>query len=257
MRYRIYKKAKEQIEAIGRFPEQYNVIHYSCESFYGITHAPRIVTVASRNLKYNQTKCFSIAKIAEENHIDVESIPYHYEELESLLLESLFVYVEENKDKNWIHWNMSSDKYGFSALEHRARVLGVTPFVINDEKKIDLKMLFNDYYGEGYIQDRQMEELVKKNNLYEKDFLTGAEEAKAFEKRSFLQMEMSTLRKVDIFDKLISMVNSNTLKTKASVASQYGITPQGLYDGVKGRLWFNILIFVLGVLANVLFTKLF
>lgn len=256
MRYRIYKNAKEKLEEIGKFPDQYNVIHYSCESFYGLPRAPRIVTVAARNLKYKQSKCFSVQKIAEEKHIDVYNME-QYEEIERILLESFFNYLEENKDKTWIHWNMSSDKYGFSALEHRARVLGVTPFVLPDEKKLDLKILFNDYYGEGYIPDRQMEELIRKNNLHEQDLLTGAEEAEVFEKGNFLQMEMSTLRKVDIFEKFVSMANSNTLKTESSIVSQYGITPQGLYDGVKGRLWFNFIIFVLGILANALFSKLF
>ena len=50
----------------------------------------------------------------------------------------------------YMHWNMRDINYGFPAIEHRYRVLGGNPVIIDDDKKLDLARLLIDIYGVGY-----------------------------------------------------------------------------------------------------------
>ena len=49
-----------------------------------------------------------------------------------------------------------------------------------------------------------------------RDFLTGKEEAAAFEKKEFVRLHQSTLRKVDILANLAGRAHADDLKTLSS-----------------------------------------
>ncbi|MBB6114609.1 hypothetical protein F4826_001487 [Rahnella inusitata] len=133
------------------------VIHYSCESFYApdgqspLANSTRVTSIAVRNLKSGQTKTWSIHKSAELNKqleklnelikanaplINQEQdagVPRteetaHISEilnpLELDMLNGYFSFLSNHSDSTYVHWNMRDDNYGFSALEHRFRVLG-------------------------------------------------------------------------------------------------------------------------------------
>jgi hypothetical protein len=72
----------------------------------------------------------------------------------------------------YLHWNMRDANYGFAAIEHRYRVLGGSPIIIDDDKKTDLARLLIDIYGVGYTGHPRLETLLAQNSIKTLDLLT-------------------------------------------------------------------------------------
>ena len=173
-----HKKAEQIFKEIDKNPENYLIIHYSCESFYGITdgHTPRITSIAVYFFDSAQTESFSIHKTAEKEHIDISEIEASYDKLERKMLDGFFQFVDNHQNIKWLHWNMRDINYGFKAIEHRYEVLGGKPKIIDDAHKIDISRLFIMCYGVKYIEHPRLESLLELNKISAKDFLPGAEE---------------------------------------------------------------------------------
>ena len=114
MQHTRHKNARKLFLEIDSNPQNYLIIHYSCESFYDIKdgHTPRITSIAVYDYATAQTDSFSIHKMAEKSHIDVADIESHYDELEKAMLAEFFEYAKEHKTYFWIHWNMRDMNYG-------------------------------------------------------------------------------------------------------------------------------------------------
>lgn len=229
------------------------VIHYSCESFYDKTDGktPRVTSIAVRNLASGQTDSFSIHQIAEEEHIAFDRIAEHYDELERKMLDRYFEFIRTRQHCNWIHWNMRDVNYGFAAIEHRYRVLGGTPIQVSEDRKFDLSRALVDLYGVGYIGHPRLESLIELNKITAKDFMTGKQEADAFDNKEFVKLHQSTLRKVDTLANIFERTASRSLKTKATWAEQYGFTPAVLGEWVKEHWLVTTLIAFGGLLTLV------
>ncbi len=236
------KRALEVIDRIMGHPEDALVVHYSCESFYDRIDGktPRVTSIAVRNLDSGQTESFSIHKIAEPRGIDLEEIHNHYDDLEKEMLEEYFQYAAENQGKTWIHWNMRDINYGFIALEHRLKALGGTPFVLPEGKKFDFARAMVSLYGVGYISHPRLVKLVEKNKISDRDMLTGAEEAQAFDNKEYVKLHQSTLRKVDI----LGRTADGTIRTNSKWYEIYGIHPKVLVELVTEHWVCGILGFV-------------
>ena len=124
MRFQKRAAAKSIINNIWKAPSCYNTIHYSCQPFTGNTgdESPRIISIAIHRLHDMQSKSFSIHQVAEREKLQGE-IEKNYEMLESKMLKEFFLFLDREKHKEWIHWNMLSTTYGFEALAHRHSVL--------------------------------------------------------------------------------------------------------------------------------------
>lgn len=98
MQYTRHKNARKLFREIDANPQNYLIIHYSCESFYDIKdgHTPRITSIAVYDYATGQTDSFSIHKMAEKTHIDVNDIESHYDELERAMLAEFFEYAKEH-----------------------------------------------------------------------------------------------------------------------------------------------------------------
>lgn len=258
MQYDNHKKAINILKEIDKNKSHYLIIHYSCESFYGINdgHTPRITSIAVYNYGSAQTESFSLHKIAEKNHVKIENIEDKYDELEKLMLDEFFEFVKEHKEYTWIHWNMRDINYGFKAIEHRYFVLGGAPYKIDDSKKIDLSWLFIQCYGVGYIGHPRMEKLLKLNGIKAKDYLSGKEEAIAFENKEYIKLHMSTLRKVDVFANLLNRAIDNSLKTNSRWYEIHGLTPQGIFNYCKEQWWIQLLISIASLIIGAIIGKL-
>jgi hypothetical protein len=138
------------------------------------------------------------------------------------LTRSIYQHVGSHKGMKYLHWNMRDINYGFAALEHRQRVLKGIPVIIEDDKKIDLARLLIDIYGVGYIGHPRLESLLVRNSIKPRDFLTGPQEAEAFEKRNFVGLHQSTLRKVDVIANLADRAHSRQLKTNTTCWQMHG-----------------------------------
>jgi hypothetical protein len=212
------KRRKEAWDAIKRVLANSNsalLIHYSCESFYKTDgRSPRVTSIAVRRLQSAQTVSFSIHKMAEINGVPADKIDANYDKLELQMLDEFYQFVETNRNCNWIHWNMRDENYGFEAIKRRYQVLQGKHFQeIPESKLFDLSRLLFGIYGWDYIGNPRLEKLVRKNNMTDTGFLTGQQEADAWDNKQFLDLHRSTLRKVDLFADIIDRLENGSLKT--------------------------------------------
>jgi hypothetical protein len=230
------------------------VIHYSCESFYdrpdGST--PRITSIAVRNLGTGQTESFSIHKVGELKGIPASNIGAHYDVLEREMLDEFGKFLQANSHCTWVHWNMRDISYGFQAIEHRHKVLGgIPPSRLPEERKFDLARGLIAIYGLSYAGHPRLENIVRLNNVGDKGFLTGKDEAAAFEQGEFVKLHQSTLRKSDIIANLFGRVLDGSLKTNSSWWEARGLHPQAFAEFVTEH-WVGVLIAFLGAVASII-----
>ena len=260
MRYKKHKEAQKILCDVIANPLKYYVVHYSCESFYDITdgRTPRITSIALRNFDTAQTDSFSIHKVAEKKHIDLLKIDEKYDELERQMLKEYFEYIEKHGTDIFLHWNMRSMNFGFKAIEHRQEVLnGNVPYKLPDNQKIDISRLFINKYGDAYIDHPRLENLLIKNSIEPKNFLVGADEAKAFENKEYIKLHQSTLGKVDALSNLIDKAAHNTLKTSAKWKEIYGFSANGILEFLRANWWGQLILFILATVIGIIVSRLF
>lgn len=251
--YKNWKRARQQLDEAFQQPEHSVVIHYSCESFYGRDNprSPRVTSIAIRNLDSGQTKSFSIHLVAERRGL-LDSIEQHYDQLEREMLEGFFQAVSERQHCRWLHWNMRDANYGFEALENRLRALGEEPIATVPElKRVDLSRILVNLYGVGYISHPRLENLMAKNNITAKDFLTGKEEAEAFENKEFVRLHQSTLRKVDVLANIAGRTHANDLKTLSSWWERNGRTIKAAGEWIREHWLIGSILALLGLVGGV------
>lgn len=257
-RYRKRLNAKKHLNDLFMDTKNVLVIHYSCESFYDRDDgsSPRITSIAVRNLESGQTTSFSIHKSAELEtaKIDMADIEKNYDKYELKMLDEFADFVQHNASLKWLHWNMRDQNYGFQAIEHRHRVLGGNPrTTVQESNKFDLSRILIGLYGVGYIGHPRLVKLVQRNKISDKDFLTGEEEAEAFNSKNYIGLHQSTLRKVDVLANVIDRVHDKRLKTNASWWERNGGDIGDLIDVVKEHPIYSVLgllVFAIGVIKS-------
>lgn len=160
--------------------------------------------------------------MAERRHVPFNEIAARYDELERQMLDEFFAHISGYKGMKYLHWNMRDINYGFAAIEHRYRVLGGNPYVIEADRKYDLSRLVVDIYGVGYIGHPRLEKLLEKNDIKPLDFLNGKEEAAAFENRNYSALHQSTLRKVDVIANIVGRAHDRNLKVETTWWEMHG-----------------------------------
>lgn len=223
------------------------VIHYSCESFdgEGARKSPRITSIAVQNLASGQTTSFSISIMAEIRKLPHDEIIRHYDELERAMLKEFYEYMKMHLSYKWIHWAMRDANYGFSALEHRCRILGEEVHRISEQNLFDLHMLLKDKYSRSYMENPRLVNLIDKNEFSKRDFLSGKDEAEAFENQDYWRMHRSTLRKVHNIANIFNHAASDTLRHNARWQDIWGLDISGLVTLVKEH-WIVTCIVILG-----------
>lgn len=253
-----HKRAKGIIEELVDKPDHVLIIHYSCESFFEIKdgRTPRITSIAVRYLKSAQTKSFSIHKVAELQKIPFSEIEKHYDELERQMLNEYFEFVREHKNFKWVHWNMRDINYGFEAIENRFRILGGEPFHLIDENRIDIARVLIDKYGPQYAGHPRLIKIIEKNYISSKQFLSGDDEARAFDNKEYVKLHQSTLRKVDVIETILKRSAEGQLKTNATLPQIYGLTPQGIFELVKDNWLWSLIISIIMLIIGWLVSKI-
>lgn len=251
MKHALRRQALNELREIVQSPRSLLIIHYSCENLFDRPQdaTPRITSIAIRHYGSGQTTSYSIHKVAEIDHVPYAAITEHYDRLERQMLDEFFVFVREHKDYHWMHWNMRDVGFGFQAIEHRYRVLGGQPEIIADTNKHNLASLLIDIYSVRYAKHPRLTTLIGLNDIGKSDFLSGKDEALAFESKDFIKLHQSTLRKVDIFPNILSRVLNGTLKTQSSFLDIYGLTPQDIGVWCRDH-WLAALIFAIIALVG-------
>jgi hypothetical protein len=255
------KKRKAAKETFSKIIDQKStclVIHYSCESFYNIPigRTPRITSIAVEYFDSGQTKSFSIHKIAELQNISLADIIKDYDRLERLMLDEFYQFVDSHKRYFWLHLNMRDINYGFEAIAHRYSVLGGTSVPIDDSFKIDIGRLLVNLYGPNYINHPRMENLYKRNGITMIHFLTGEQEASAFDHQEYVKLHQSTLRKVENLQSVINRANEGDLKTDSNLIKQYGLGPQSLFQMMQENWIVALIASVLGSVIAIVASKM-
>lgn len=234
-KHRHRKKALKTIAELESKRDNVLIIHYSCESFFGIKdgRTPRVTSIAVRNFSTAQTASFSIHKCAEQKNVEPGDIDRRYDSLERLMLDEFFEFIKSRHGYTFAHWNMRDIQYGFQAIEHRYSVLDGEPFIVADTRKFDLARLLIGIYGVDYVDHKpsgRLHNLAQLNGITMNNFLTGAQEAEAFEKKEFVPLHQSTLRKVAIMADILERVVDDSLKTNATWWNIHGVHPAVLVE---------------------------
>lgn len=248
-RYTDYKYASGVLKEIENKPEKYLIIHYSCESFYNLGgKSPRIASISVRQFNNAQTNNFSIHQYSEMLNTPITDKNYRI--IEKELLNDFFAFVDKNSDKTWIHWNMRDSVFGFNALEQRFKVLGGSPVAIDNDKKIDLGHLFKLLYGGNYIENPHIEKLLHLNSFNPKQFLTGKDEAEAFDNGEYVKLSMSTSSKVNLFSTFITHAINKTLKTNVSIWTIRGVSVKGLYSTFQETTYGQVILWIINLILG-------
>ena len=252
-RIRRRSAAKLDLARLLQAPQNVLVIHYSCQSFYDRTggSSARITSIAVRNLATAQTTSFSIHQMAErDKKLKAEEIEENYDDLEKKMLKEFYEYVDAHQGHTWLHWNMRDINYGFAAIARRYRVLGGKPVDIHESQLCDLARLLVGVYGVAYAGHPRLTRLVEKNTISNRDFLTGEDEAAAFERREYAKLHQSTLRKVDILANIIERAADGSLRTNATFHEIYGGYFPAAIEIVRTH-WVFVLLGLLGAVASI------
>ncbi|MFD1392036.1 hypothetical protein ACFQ3L_00335 [Lacticaseibacillus jixianensis] len=250
-RFLDHREAGKIFHDFEKHKDRYLIIHYSCESFFDTNGAtPRITAIAVKSPSSGQTDLFAVHKAAELMKIKPEDIVERYEEVERMMLDDFFTFVQGHLDKIWIHWNMRDSNFGFKALEQRYRVLGKVPAIIPDQNKLDMAILFRKYYGKSYIGDPHIKALMDYNGIHVKDFMSGKDEANAFKNHEFIRLSFSCAGKVNLFDKFLTRAIDNELKTQSSFRDEYGNVPLGIYNFANESAWGKFLFWIANLLIG-------
>lgn len=246
-------QAKKLLSEVTANANHIVVIHYSCESFYDRPDgtSPRITSIAVRNLATGQTSSFSIHQVAERCHV-LDEIEEHYNDLENEMLTDFYNYVRSHIGYKWLHWNMRDVNYGFPAIAHRYKVLGGDPVEVPESSLIDLSRALVAIYGIGYIGHPRLTQLVEKNKISNMDFLTGEDEARAFENKEYVKLHLSTLRKVDILANIAERADSGVLKTNNTWKDSWGLYPQIVGDWFKENPIASLILSILAIAGFIL-----
>lgn len=230
-----------------------NVIHYSCESFYDRKDgsSPRITSIAVQNLANGQISSFSIHQFAERGGADTEELEEHYDKYEKEMLKEFYNFVDKHLNFKWLHWNMRDVNYGFQAIEHRFQVVGGKSKKTPEINLFDLSRILVDVYEPKYSPHPRFEKLIDTNNITRKDFLTGKDEATAFENREYVKLHQSTLRKVDILSSIANRAWKQDLKTSAKWKDMYGSNIVAFVEIVTDHWLYKVLGFT-GIVATLL-----
>lgn len=233
------------------------IIHYSCESFITIHgRTPRVTSICIRNLNSSQTTSFSIHLQAQFEGVNFDSLTdVEYDNLELKILNEFSEFVKTHSTFKWIHWNMRDSNYGFAAINHRIRILKGSQFQIADDFKYDFPKIINLIYTSDYEVHRpngKLLNLAKRNSISPINALTGSEEAESFNKKEYLKLHMSTLKKVDIIHSIIYKVETKNLKVLTTTKQIYGLTIPGVISMIKDTPWLLLITTIIGYLLNIL-----
>lgn len=223
-------ESREFIKELKAHPENFYIIHYSCQSLYDDNEglSPRITSIAVTHYATQQTVSFSTHAIAEEIGICRDDVRGRFDEVERELLSSFYTFIRDRRDKYWVHWNMRNLTFGFEHLEHRYRALGVKDApVIPVERRINLNDLLCDRFGADYAPHPKLKSLMELNGGIHRHFLTGEEEVQSFQNNDFIRMHNSTLSKVGFLHSVMRKLVGGKLHT---ASRGYGVALDKLFE---------------------------
>lgn len=125
---------RDKIKQLEKSQTDILVMHYACSNFHQIvTGFPKVYAIA-------------LIEHGVSNGMHVFSLNNFHDERE--LLENFFGFVEQNKHRRYIHWNMNDNRYGLRAIEGRYQQLnGRHPYKLSPNQMFDFDDMLEEMYG--------------------------------------------------------------------------------------------------------------
>lgn len=144
-------KSKKKLKHLPQL-ENSIIVHYGCSDFNSNEH--KVYWIGAISHTPNKVYFFE-----SRNEVEV--------------IEKFEKYIQENKNKTFIHWSMNSPKFGFRAIENRYFDLTNIGLKAKKEidlipkKEIDLSEFLKNKYGINYIDRKngRLNNLAKLNNF--------------------------------------------------------------------------------------------
>jgi hypothetical protein len=142
----------------------------------------------------------------------------HSDDPEKRLLEAYYRYIREAPDARYMHWNMHSADYGFTAIDNRYKYLFKEdpPYTVSKDMRYDLDSLIAVRYGPNYADHPKLATLGILNRHNKRYLLTGKEEADKFDSKDFGDIKRSTTEKAHLIAYLGRLFLDGNLATKTS-----------------------------------------
>lgn len=131
-------------------------------------------------------------------------------------LSNFMAFASQQRDRYFMHWGMCKTNFGFEAIDRHYRYLGGDPCQIPHDRRIDLKELIRDIYGENFAPHPRLPSLIRLNNIASSDLLTAEDAALAFSSGQHERLIRSTARKVDALWDLFCLAASGRLRVDAT-----------------------------------------
>ncbi len=240
--------ARLRLAELFAHPSTVWAVHYSCQSFY---QGERLGFAADHFDRGTQPRLRSNPLVLVPSGDRAEAAGAGagtgvLDELERELLDGYFEFLRANRNMRFLHWHMRDTNFGFTAIEHRYRVLGGEPVSLHDANTYDLARILPDRYGPDYAPPPRLLSLAERNGFSSAGFLNGNEEAAAFENGRYFAVLQSNLRKVAVITEVAAAANANALKTDASVWAQH----RGHLSALAQTVWGNPLVRIAGVVFS-------
>jgi hypothetical protein len=254
-RLRERKQGLELFAELAKDKSRCFIIHYSCESFVTLHgRTPRVTSICIKSLGTAQTISFSIHLQAQFARLDFNNLSDgDYDTLEVAMLSEFSTFVKRHSGYRWIHWNMRDSNYGFEAINNRLRILNGDTFDIDDDRKYDFPRILGLIYTYGYEENLpkgRLLNLAERNGISTINALTGSEEATAFDNRQYLQLHMSTLKKVDVIESIFQRTEVRELKVNVDSKTIYGTSLVGIIAVVNDTPWLLAIVSVISLVAG-------
>jgi hypothetical protein len=192
------------------------IMHYACEGFLDPPPASyRVCCISALHVATGHYDTFSVDQVAEKRRRRLDSdCLFRASEKEILTQMYRFLrdWLGEAPAATILHWSMKSASYGFPALCHRAEVLRVREaFPVPTARLFDLAWHLEERLGELYVPHKRLDSLIRLNGIDTYGYLTGAEQAQAFENGEFGRIRQSVERKVQIIHQIFKKYRAGQL----------------------------------------------
>jgi hypothetical protein len=227
------RAARGKLAELLADPRQLWVVHYACQSLDLDERegSPRVTAIGLRNVETGDVTSFSIAAEAERARLGPVQVLSRMDSLERQVLDGFYRFVAKHGGMRFAHWNMRDEVFGFPALEHRLQILGGAPIAIPGGLRHDLAALFSELYGPSFAPPPRLQSLARLNGLPTTGFLTGKEEADAFERGQYGAVKRSTLVKVKILYDLLQFAHDGVLVTAGATDARAATVASGARKG--------------------------
>lgn len=263
-----HKEANSIISDYVKKKSDYIFIHYARQNCFADAYekGPRIIAIVAMNAESEQFVVFSLKKSAEKQGNDFFKLSeMEQDQIEHDMLCDFFEYVNDNKAKTWLHWNMKNNNFGFSAIEDRFRSLKGDPIHFGESKLINISVLLKKKYGMNYAKDNmwngklmgKMYDIFILNNINDSYILDGEREIIEYILKNIIPIEQSVLGKLKAFKIIMEKTADNVLKNRGNVLKDvYGLSIQGIAKYIQDNALLALIFSILGGVVSALICKL-